>query len=62
MRACRNKEDAFAREKYLKSGYGKKFAGKYLDERKTIKIEKADTPKQAVELLLSILDNKKVIK
>ena len=44
------------------SGYGKKFAGKYLDERKTIKIEKADTPKQAVELLLSILDNKKVIK
>lgn len=39
-------------------GYGKIFAGKYLDERKTIKIEEAKTPKQAVELLLSILDNK----
>lgn len=40
------------------NGYGKTFAGKYLDDRKTIKIEKAKTPKQAVELLLSILDNK----
>ena len=40
------------------NGYGKTFAGKYLDERKTIKIEKSKTPKQAVELLLSILDNK----
>ncbi len=40
-------------------GYGKTFAGKYLDERKTLKIEKAKTPRQAVELLLSIIDNKK---
>lgn len=41
------------------NGYGKTFAGKYLDERKTIKIEKATTPKDAVELLLTIINNKR---
>jgi uncharacterized protein (TIGR00725 family) len=40
-------------------GYGKKFAGKFLDERKSIKIEKAKTPKEAVELLLAIIDNRR---
>lgn len=34
-------------------GYGKIFAGKYIDERKTVKIASASNTKQAVNMLLS---------
>lgn len=39
------------------SGYGKIFAGKYLDDRKTVRIESANTSRKAVELLLKTISN-----
>lgn len=35
-------------------GYSSKFAGKYLDERKIVKIQKSKSPKEAVNLLMSL--------
>ncbi len=36
-------------------GWSKKLAGKYFDERKRLKIEKAKTPKEAVEKALKLI-------
>lgn len=37
------------------NGYSSKFAGKYLDDRKLIKIKSAKTPKEAVSLLMRLI-------
>lgn len=51
--AYRNKVPMVALTNF--DGYGKMFAGKFLDERKIIKVESASYPKEAVNKLLKTL-------